>query len=58
MANQFKVAVEQTTEELQHRYRRATTAHTKDHRFIKCNFIGNWYTSESQFRRRGACRSY
>ena len=30
MANQFKVAVEQTTEELQHRHRRATTAHTKE----------------------------
>jgi transposase len=30
MANQFKVAVEETTEELQHRQRRATTAHTKE----------------------------
>ena len=30
MANQFKVAVEETTEELQHRHRRATTAHTKE----------------------------
>ncbi|HEY9672690.1 MAG TPA: helix-turn-helix domain-containing protein [Waterburya sp.] len=30
MANQFKVAVEQTREELQHRHRRATTAHPKE----------------------------
>jgi transposase-like protein len=30
MANQFKVAVKETTEELQHRLRRAVTAHTKE----------------------------
>jgi transposase len=30
MANQFKVAVKETTEELEHRHRRAVTAHTKE----------------------------